>query len=184
MWVHYFPPRETEPQHLDGAYLRKLAVTGSEGKLVLLERHRGTASSQGKWAQMQAPGELGFSQWLIHCSLPARPRCDVRRASWEGHTRCRSRSLSGTLLCPPRRSEAGRLGQRNQLPWHNRQTAWGHRASCRLTKGRVPGRGGIFFPKKSLITLIYNKQAIVVRFRICPFLLGWTEAHWASQHLV
>ena len=61
-WVHYFPPREAEPQHLDGAYLRKLAVTGSEGKLVLLEWHRGTVSSQGRWAQMQAPGELRFSQ--------------------------------------------------------------------------------------------------------------------------
>lgn len=71
---------------------------------------------RGSRHRCRHPRSSGFSQWLIHCSSPARPRCDVRRASWEGHTQCRSRSPSGTWLCSPGRTAAGRLGQRNQLP--------------------------------------------------------------------
>lgn len=57
-------------------------------------------------------------------SSRARPHYDVRRASWEGHIRCRSRCHSGRWQCPPGQHAAGWRELHNLLPWHNHQTAW------------------------------------------------------------
>lgn len=106
---------------MEHADFRKLAVIDFEGKLVQLE------------LQLCTPQKCWLSEWLI--SSPARSHCDVRRASWEGHTQCRSRCHSGRWLCPPGLCAAGWLELCSRLPWHNPQTAWGYKSKGLVKKG-------------------------------------------------
>ena len=144
-------------------------LIGSEGKSALLELHRELhflLEEVGTDASIQG----ALVQPVIHCSSPARPRCGVRRASWEGHTQCRSRSHSGRWLYPPGWCAAGRHELRSQLPWHNRQTAWGHRASHWFRKDRVSERGGDF--KRVTHYSYYDKHALVVKISDLPLPTG------------